>query len=128
MPLNFNPNKPPPQFLWATYIPNRNGPTFKAHKQKAHALNAFGYRNSGILYKWEDDEWKELYREEDMSPYGEHCRFCKKPYRYKQRLTYNIAQNENINEDGANLYLAWISRDEPFLRDWVCSTCKYARL
>lgn len=65
--MDFDPNnRTPPIIEWATYVPRRH-PQFKTHKNRGHALNAFQYRSSAILYRWvEPGEWQEVYRIEDF--------------------------------------------------------------
>jgi hypothetical protein len=81
MTLEFNPNEPAKtkQFFWATYIPSRR-PNFKLHSNRGHALNAFANHFWGaILYKWENDEWVEIYREEkDDAKTSRYCENCGK--------------------------------------------------
>lgn len=56
------PGKKPPIPEWATYIPDRT-PAFKIHKQRSHARNAVGNRES-ILYQYINDQWVEILRNE----------------------------------------------------------------
>jgi hypothetical protein len=86
--MEFNPNTmKKPVYNWATYIPNRRGSKFKVHKNLGHAKSAFQYRNEGIIYEFDGNEWVEVYRLEKKTEHR-YCDWCNKdtlnaPARYK---------------------------------------------
>lgn len=74
--MDFDPNAdygPPTAPVWATYVPDRS-PRFKTYTNRGHALNAFQYVKSAVLYRREDDQWVEVERYDRR---GEHpCASC----------------------------------------------------
>ena len=77
--MQFNPNKPgmTKNYFFATFIPDRR-PQFKMYSNRGHALNAFQYKDEGILYEWDTtkNEWEEIYREEKDGFTHETCDVC----------------------------------------------------
>lgn len=65
--MDFDPNVRANAPEWATYIPHRNGPAFKTHTKRGHALNAF--HRPGILYRYDfsNGRWTEIHREESLT-------------------------------------------------------------
>ena len=65
MSFEYNPNEPRKQFEYATAIQYRT-PTFKAHHKLGHARAAItNHRRPAILFRWENDKWKEIWRIEE---------------------------------------------------------------
>jgi hypothetical protein len=114
--LEFDPNnKKPPVIEWATFIPTRStAPKFKAHTNRGHALNAIG-ESDAILYHWEDEEWKEVYRTEGFIKLEE-CENCGK------NLVTPIVGTNRSWISGIRI---WANRDKLVPNQiFVCYECK----
>lgn len=107
--MDFDPNKKgKPVYEWATYIPERR-PQFKAHRNVGHAKNAFKYRSDAILYHWEEGEWVEKYRVEDLkSP--DTCDWCS-----ESTITYHYRRAYNAGDwywpKNGKLHMEYLCRD-----------------
>lgn len=113
--MDFNPNKPAltKNYFWATYIPDRR-PNFKMYSQRGHALNSFQYKSKGILYKWIEEEWKEIFRLDESFKKSDNCQLCNasliREYRTNHVRRYNNGERKWINLDADRLGLIWVCR------------------
>jgi len=112
MSLEFNPNKPAPTYEWATYIPDRTtGPKFKPHQTRAHCLSAIKGRE-GIAYKWNGDEWREVYRCEKPI-YADNCFVCGKSL-VREGKKYDWITKEHVPYFYKAGQFEWINKENEF--------------
>jgi len=121
---------------WATYCPTRTSKRgFKVHNNRGNALNAMKTHLFGVLYHFEDNEWREVYRIE-KNQFSKYYKYATEEYYTQPHLPRNCqsCNKELMQKDwsrkGQELshrsYLKWYHQPSIHLKI-VCGDCNDKR-